>query len=233
MKLFVAGCSFSDYNYNPSIMTDKVYGDYLSEKLGVDYVHEGAGCGSNYRMWRKITNYIMNGFLTQDDILIVQYTNSTRREFFCNLPYESWKVDNVLKTTAAFEPYGTEKIMRFKVGEYNTNFKSYEKEEVEFFNLYQKHFLDEKFSMEEFEYNNFMFQHMLINNNIKVIFLRSHFFPNFNLIPFHEKNELSVYELIDNKDLQAHKNDPSHFSKKGHNHLSELIYDHLKNLNWI
>ena len=48
MKLCVAGCSFSDYT-----KVDKVWGEYLAEKLDVDYLHEGAGCGSNWRIWRQ------------------------------------------------------------------------------------------------------------------------------------------------------------------------------------
>jgi hypothetical protein len=46
MKLCVAGCSFSDYAGDVA----NVYGAILAEKLNVDYIHHGAGSGSNYRI---------------------------------------------------------------------------------------------------------------------------------------------------------------------------------------
>ena len=51
MKIAVAGCSVSDYTGEG---VERVYGEILAESLNVEYIHEGAGIGSNYRMWRKI-----------------------------------------------------------------------------------------------------------------------------------------------------------------------------------
>ena len=77
MKLIVAGCSVSDYT-----RVDTVYGKILADSIGYDYVHHGAGCGSNYRIWKKLTQMLMSGDLTDCDIVLVQYTQIDRREFW-------------------------------------------------------------------------------------------------------------------------------------------------------
>ena len=71
MKVIVGGCSVSDYT---GAEVDRVYGEILSERLNAEYIHHGSGCGSNYRMWRKITNLIMNGEISDKDLIIMQYT---------------------------------------------------------------------------------------------------------------------------------------------------------------
>jgi hypothetical protein len=76
-KLIVAGCSVSDYTN-----VKKVWGEYLAEQLNYEYVHEAAGCGSNYRMWRVLTTHILNGNITANDTVVVQYTTLERNEFW-------------------------------------------------------------------------------------------------------------------------------------------------------
>ena len=78
MKLVVAGCSFSDYMEKNSY----TYGEQLAAFLGRKYVHEGAGSGSNWRIWRTVGNMVYNSTLDVNDILIVQYTNTERQEFW-------------------------------------------------------------------------------------------------------------------------------------------------------
>ena len=80
-KICVAGCSVSDYTevLNP-------YGKILADSLNLEYLHEGGGCGSNARIWRRVTNHILNGNLGRNDILIVQYTEVIRTEFWSALP---------------------------------------------------------------------------------------------------------------------------------------------------
>ena len=48
-KVFTFGCSLSDYMWKVT----KPYGQYVSEELNAEYIHEGAGCGSNERIFRK------------------------------------------------------------------------------------------------------------------------------------------------------------------------------------
>ena len=45
-KVFVFGCSFSDYMRDIT----SVYGQIVADKLNAEYIHNGCGCGSNGRM---------------------------------------------------------------------------------------------------------------------------------------------------------------------------------------
>ena len=73
--LAVAGCSISDRT-----KTTHCYGDFLSEQLGVNYLHLAGGGGSNHRSIRLIQENILNGNLVSGDTVILQVTDVTRRE---------------------------------------------------------------------------------------------------------------------------------------------------------
>lgn len=76
-KLYIAGCSYTDrtgVRFN--------YGDFLYKMLGVEYVHLAAGGSSNDRLWRKLSTLILDGTISTDDLVIVQYTGIQRREFY-------------------------------------------------------------------------------------------------------------------------------------------------------
>ena len=148
-KLFVAGCSVSDYT-----KVDKVYGEYLSEKLNYEYVHEGAGCGSNWRIWRKITNHILNGNLTPNDLLIVQYTTIERREIWSRENYIS--KNEKIELREEYKDGGN--IVRFKMGSHAWQQREGEKK---FFKLYEENFLSDDFEKEVFKTQNVMFQTLL------------------------------------------------------------------------
>ena len=76
-NLLVAGCSVSDYSE-----VKQTYGEYLANKLNLNYVHRAAGCGSNWRIWRVIFDAVNNKIITPEDLIIVQYTEITRTEFW-------------------------------------------------------------------------------------------------------------------------------------------------------
>ena len=220
MKLFVAGCSISDYN--PYSNVNNVYGNHLSRLLDCEYVHEGAGCGSNHRIWRKITNHIIDGNLTNDDLLLIQYTEKSRTEFFSNIPFPYGRTHlNNLS-----EDYNDGKIIRFKVGD-NESYGRLNKER-EFLNLYEEHFLDRDFVEDEFKYHNYMFQHMLKNNGIKTIFLK-HFYNGDGLIePFSGNSFQTDYKLLDNPKYRVSDIDHTHFSEEGQNVIGEMLFEHIK-----
>lgn len=75
-KLAVIGCSFSDL-----CRVDRCYGDYAAELLGLEYLHLAKGASSNDRSWRVLTKHILDGTITSDDIVVLQYTDIHRREF--------------------------------------------------------------------------------------------------------------------------------------------------------
>lgn len=76
-NLLVAGCSVSDYSE-----VKQTYGEHLANKLKLNYIHRAAGCGSNWRMWRVIFDAVNNKIVTPEDLIIVQYTEITRTEFW-------------------------------------------------------------------------------------------------------------------------------------------------------
>ena len=156
-KLFVAGCSVSDYTN-----VDKIYGELLSEKLNCTYIHEGAGCGSNWRIWRKIINYIINGDLTSDDLLIIQYTSFERKEFWSNI--EKDMITGKIKIREKYKNGGN--LIRFKIDSYKWH-KQYEKK---FLKIYEENFINIDYEKDVFNTQNIMFQELLSKYNIKTIF---------------------------------------------------------------
>lgn len=225
-KLFVAGCSFSDFT-----KVNKVYGQFLAEKLGYDYVHEGAGCGSNWRIWRTITKHIMTGNLTASDLLIVQYTGRERQEFYSALdqPKELDKPNSIdyLKT---IEKFNNGNIIRFKA---ESHVWQHNKEEREFFRLYEKYFVDIEFAREQFITQNYSFQKMLLSNKINAIFINSfrcpplsrasvlpEYLPTFKE-PVDDHTELLKYNL--------EPDDDGHMNQLGHEIFAEWLFAHINN----
>jgi len=76
----VAGCSVSDYT-----QVEKVYGehavDYLNQQdISSEYLHLAGGGGSNCRAFRLIMEAIIEGTLTENDIVLWQITDPARTE---------------------------------------------------------------------------------------------------------------------------------------------------------
>lgn len=226
-KLCVAGCSVSDYTN-----IEKTYGHILAEKLDYDYVHEGAGCGSNYRIWRKITLYIKNKQLTENDIIVVQYTEASRTEFWSSFGYDAPKSVNIVNAHGNMDlSYDEGYLIRYKQGaaQWQTN-----DPERSFFNDYETNFLSPRFAQEQFEYNNFNFIHMLKQLGMKVIFIQStRIGPGHDYLiePFLE------YSIIDDTNRDFSNNltleDHCHFSQKGSFVLADKLYKHIYDLGWI
>lgn len=216
-KLFVAGCSVSDYT-----KVEKVYGEYLSEKLNCDYVHEGAGCGSNWRIWRKITNYILNGELTSNDLLVVQYTTIERKEVWSK---ENYKMNNEkILLREDYKDGGN--LVRFKVGSYDWQQIDYEKK---FFNLYENCFLSIDYEREVFKTQNLMFQTMLKYFNIPTVFLGYYLSLNKNtmdLLPEFKKNSyVEIPHVLDRK--YCLENDWWHLNDLGHQMVADKLYEYI------
>jgi hypothetical protein len=226
MKLFVAGCSISDYT-----KVSKVYGEFLAEKLGCEYVHEGAGCGSNWRIWRVITNHIMTGNLTPDDLLVVQYTGREREEFWSRFdPTAAEMSPNSLDHLCVTEvPNFGGSIIRYKAGA-----GEWQDQPVkDFFNTYEQNHLHTKFERERFRAHNFMFQHMLLTKNIRTIFVRSRRSPPMSLtdlLPeFRNEAFVEPYDDISAYDLSSE--DYAHMSQLGHEVFAGWLYDHINKFN--
>jgi hypothetical protein len=216
-KLFTAGCSVSIRNECSTSFPEE-----LSKLLDYELVNCAAGCGSNYRIWRMITKHIMDGNLTSDDLVVIQYTEPIRREFYSRFRHE-------IRDRNMVDLYDDGTLIRFKIDSHTWQRS---KEETEFLKLYEENFLNESFEMENFHINNFNFQHMLYNNNINVIFIKttrmnSHL--DFFTFDRYKKSFFYDYSFEDKTNNQT-DTDPCHFSDKGHKLIAQNLYEHILNL---
>jgi hypothetical protein len=79
-KVFVFGCSFSDYMRDIT----SVYGQLVADKLNAEYIHNGCGVGSNGRIFRVFTNYLRNKIIDKNSLVILQFTEPSRDEVWFN-----------------------------------------------------------------------------------------------------------------------------------------------------
>jgi hypothetical protein len=223
-KLVVAGCSFSDFT-----RVDHPYGQILSEKLGYDYIHEGAGCGSNQRIWRRLTTKILDGEITENDLIVIQYTEKTRTEFYTSYPQDmAYKGPNCKEAIRVVDDYTDGHIIRFKIG---ADIWQYNQEEMDLFKLYEDGFLSLDYSKELFRVNNYNFQSMLARNNIKCIFIKSWRYPyNLDTQILPEFEPYVFYDLDIDRHHNLAEDDYGHLSQEGHKVLSEKLYTHIKKI---
>ena len=209
-KLIVAGCSVSDYTN-----VNKVWGDYLSELLHYDYLHEAAGCGSNYRMWRVLTTHILNGNITPDDTVIVQYTTLERNEFWSPIVE-----DNYLR-----DPLHNGDIIRFKSHSYSWHSGS----EAKLMKLYER-FISDDFEKEKFINNHMMFQCLAKEYNIKKLYfikVGAYGLEDLSFLNQYKNNFFVYSDIFD--DIKNHiKDDPYHLSDTGHKLLADKIFDKMQ-----
>lgn len=89
MKLLTNGCSFTwggGLDQEPFCLSDKerqavVWPHKLGELLGADVSNLAVGCGSNQRIFRTTFEWLLVNELTEDDIVIVQFTEPSRYEY--------------------------------------------------------------------------------------------------------------------------------------------------------
>lgn len=146
MKLYANGCSFTwggelfknlhDVNVFPPALMDENYDSpenlrrleitwpkKLSDLMKCDEFHNhGMGCGSNERIVRKtlefFTNKINQGIDVSDYLVVIQWTESSRFEFFDSIS-KSWGI--VKHDVVAIE--NTRPIKDYEFEELFTNFK--------------------------------------------------------------------------------------------------------------
>jgi hypothetical protein len=215
-KLFVAGCSVSDYTH-----VNEVYGEILAKNLNYDYIHEAAGCGSNWRIWRRIIGLIMQENLTSNDLLIVQYTSKERKEFWSLS--EKQQIYDKINLRETYKNGGN--IIRFKL---NSHTWQINKKEKNFFKLYEENFINEEFENEVFKTQNLMFQTLLKSYNINVIFFD--FNTNYTYIKELNTNIIDVTEIQNNSTFFL-ENDMFHFNKKGHEYVAKKLYNFISKNN--
>lgn len=222
MKLIVAGCSVSDRTE-----VEECYGEILAKRLNVEYIHHSAGCGSNYRLWRKITTDVINNKICADDLVIVQYTEVTRQEFWSSTVVPVKKCYDVNGNIKLREEYNNGNIIRWK-----NQIDGHSSNENKFFKLKEQHFTNIDFDIERFIYNHFLFHNTLINKGIKV----AYFVPTGNMGGygnriidyFKDNGEIHLKQNYDDNELKYLLPDRYHFSQLGHKHVATQLEKQLR-----
>jgi lysophospholipase L1-like esterase len=161
----------------------------------------------------------MSKIITPSDILIIQYTEPTRTEFWSSNSFKLAPIPGIVNLTENYNNDGS--IIRFKLG---ADSWQKTKTEKEFFKMYESNFLNRTFVQENFNVYNEMFQHFLLNYKIPTIFLNTPYIPNYNMLNYFEN--LSYSTTIP-PEIQFSKTDPWHLSLHGHKVLANDLYDHI------
>lgn len=224
-RLITAGCSFSDY-----AQVSKNYSEYLAEKLGIEHVPGyTSGCGSNYSIWRKLLFGIRNKQITSNDLLVIQYTEPGRKEFWSR-HIDDYYVNWDRKESPMRETYGSGQLIKFKINPPTYQFR----EERKLFMLLEENFIDSEYDFEQFTNYHFAFLNTLEKYKIYAVFLLT---PYLYSIPLFEstcctfldiRNNVEDLEIFPSGDYCLSEDDCLHLSDKGHRKVSDLIYKHLQ-----
>lgn len=212
-NLVVAGCSFSDY-----AEVKIPYGIHLSNHYNVDYIHLGAGCGSNYRIWRRVVGDILAGNITENSCVIIQYTENIRKEFYSR---HTWPLSG--QPIELRDPYGDGQLIRFKLGLVDCQ---QHKEESDFYRAIEDNFISEEYDAELFQVNHEMFKSFVKERNITPLFLKS----NYNSINNEVSDNIIDIEWVHNPKYTISEEDISHLSEYGHKKLSEYLIPYIDNM---
>lgn len=222
MKLVVGGCSVSDRTE-----VDECYGEILAKRLNVEYIHHGAGCGSNYRLWRKITTDVINNKIAAGDLVVVQYTEVTRQEFWSSHYAKDTRRKDRYGNVTLRECYDNGDIIRWKVQNngWSTN-------EIKFLTLKEQHFTNVNFDIERFTYNHFLFHNTLINKGIKVVYFvpsgHMNGYGNSFIDYFKDNGEVHLKQNYGDNELKYLLPDKCHFSQLGHQYVAEQLEKQLR-----
>jgi hypothetical protein len=248
MKVVVGGCSVSN-SWERETSIDEVYGQILANQIGADYVHHSVDGGSNYRIWRKITQMVMNNaitdkfeifppeeVITKNDVVIIQYTQPTREEYFS---IKDSNKSNIRDESEECEVDDGGNIIRFKLD--SQNIPNLNKHEKKFFDLKEKYFTSNMFDKERFEYNHYLFHNLMMSKGIKVVYLVSAKRPlsNYSLgyrNLFNKNGEVHCTLFEDNNEYLRHINgfvDHYHFSKKGHQYVADELKKVTEQQGWL
>lgn len=211
--MIVGGCSFSsDFEIN----MHKSYPHLLSTILNTKLINQARTQGSNWRIWRTVTNHIINGDINSKDLLLIQYTEIHRQEFW--VPMVPRHQDQRIH-----EPYDGGRLFKFKFGSHMYG----EGIEKPLSNLMLK------CSNEKYDLERFRVQHTLFCSFLKLNKFERVYFIKTRYAPFDNYPELHCYDypIIDcDKLLQEYHlpGDTWHLSQEGHRQAAELIYDFIQ-----
>jgi hypothetical protein len=229
-KIVVAGCSLSDYT---GVGVSRVYGEILAKSLKSEYIHNGAGAGSNYRMWRTVTNLVMDGKITCDDLVIMQYTEVTRDEFWHakHETRDSHIYVGINKQKVREPKYGGD-IVRWKTDIHSLSGSWSNGVDVtlrKFFKLKDEYFTSVEFEEERFKYNHYLFHNAMMSKGIKVVYVvGAGDLKGYGAIFKHLFNENGEIHITGDFDKHVFDDDAAHMNQKGHERLAEILEEQLK-----
>jgi len=211
-KLVFAGCSFTDGRWPVERVP---FSKLTADILGYPYLHLAASAGSNARSWRVVVGGILDGTITPEDILIVQYTEANREEF--------WAPG--INVDACYNGG----IIRAKVNSYKNKWYS---RFSEFLRLWETVHLNNDYQLEKFRVMDAMFQAFLQSRGFKnVVFIKTVYTPCWNLLPGYSQLGIDVTDLSKkdgNWDSVNDKLPGYHLTQQGHDEVARVLAEHLR-----
>lgn len=218
MKIVVSGCSYSAYT-----KVDKNYGDYLSEYLGIDVEHLVKGCAGNDFILRVITSAVREGRITKNDIVVIQYSNLERREFWVDDFPALILDDGDDKEYPQEYQYG--RLSYFKVDSH-----TWERDKVsELHKLYETISCNMQYEEELFRNSNFLLLNTLESMGIQTVILQTRYISDHIEILQHPYKFIKLFNakhFQDNYPLGG--DDYGHLSSTGHKKLGVALGDFIK-----
>lgn len=226
-RLIVAGCSFSDY-----CQVEKNYAEYLAEHLQLVHVPGfTSGLGSNHRIFRTITSGIRNNTITNKDLLVIQYTELLRKEFWSYFTQPLERGGNQEKGSYNREPYGEGQIIKYKLDAYS--WQNIE-EERQLFKLLTDNFTSLEYEKENFENLHLALLTLLNKMKIRTVFVESgYLYRPLNMYDSVFCSKVSVNPPLNTPDFIEYclsDNDCTHLSNLGHRKLAEILLKHINSL---
>ena len=229
MTIFSAGCSFSDGWGGAT-----PFGQIIANKFNQDWNRDAVEtAGSNDRIFRILTQKILDEEITSEDTILIQYTDSSRREFCSwerpNRPgfrAENWNNDWLVKYFGQEEDHlWTEQDPRFYIDK---------KDMLRALNDYRIWFDIGNYDFYIFNQRHLHFQTFLQHYNItNVYFLllncycRNTQYDN-KPLDFLVKYKDNIYEdrFMGTTDDQCYlPDDRKHMNQNGHSVLADRIYE--------
>lgn len=211
MKLVVGGCSFSS-SFNVEL--DQSWPAVAAKRLEIEYIDQARTQGSNWRIWRTITNHILDGKVTPKDIVVIQYTEPHRQEIWS--PVAPTHPD-----PKVHEPYDEGKLFKFKYGS-----DMYAEGAERSLSKIMFRFSNETYEIERFRVHHHMFCGFLKQQGFKRVYFLDTIYSPFEQYP---QTVFDGYPIINGRHLLKYHlpGDTWHLSADGHRRAADLVLDHI------
>lgn len=225
-KVFTFGCSFSDYMWKVT----KPYGHYVAEKLNCKYIHEGSGCGSNERIFRKFFEYLRNGDIDKNSLVTLQFTEPSREEMWFN-KYVEENADGHHGGMVFIEKFDSGGIYKYKWDSYEWNS---DKDVSRIMKDKTDYCYSDEFSTEKAKNIMYSIIEVCKSKNIPFVLLNGAY--NRDYLDYKDETEFLVVDYLEIQQkyptylFETTDYDYSHLSQEGHIELGNRILSKIKEL---